>query len=209
MTRIVGLTGGIGSGKSTVAKMLAELGAVVIDADAVVHELQAKGMPMLAQLREAFGDGILLPDGALDRKALGERVFSDEAARERLNDIVHPEVAREMGRRLKDALEREVPLVVLDIPLLYEGRARRGAAKRPSAGDLAQAVIVVWAPREQQIERQLSRDGATREHAEARLAAQLPIDEKRDLADHVIDNSGSIEETRRQVEALFQELAEG
>jgi dephospho-CoA kinase len=208
VTRVVGLTGGIGTGKSTVARMLAALGAVVIDADAIVHELQAPGTPLLARIAEAFGPEILRPDGALDRERLGQLVFSDPAARARLNALVHPAVGAEMLRRLEAAKASGAKLVVLDIPLLLEGRAARAAqpGRGATASDLAGEVIVVWAPAAAQIERQRSRDGATREHAAERMRAQLPIDEKRALADHVIDNSGSLEETERQVRALYAEL---
>ncbi|MDJ0785947.1 MAG: dephospho-CoA kinase [Myxococcota bacterium] len=201
MTRVLGLTGGIGTGKSTVARMFAELGAVVLDADAIVHELQAPGQPMLDAIAEAFGPELIDADGALDREALGERVFSDEDARKRLNAIVHPAVGAEMARRLAAAREAGVPLVLLDIPLLLETRSKGGS------GAMVEAVIVVYAPPEAQIERQRIRDGRDREAALERMRAQLPIDEKREMADHVIDNSGSLEETEAQVRAVFAELS--
>jgi dephospho-CoA kinase len=206
--RVVGLTGGIGTGKSTVAELLRGLGALVIDADAIVHELQAAGTPLLAEIRDAFGEEILRDDGSLDRPALGQRVFADPVARKRLNDLVHPAVGREMARRLAAARDGNARLIVLDIPLLLEGRAARarGETRGPSASDLVAEVIVVYARAEQQIERQLARDGATPEHARQRLAAQLPIDEKRRLADHVIDNSGSLADTERQVKELYEKL---
>jgi dephospho-CoA kinase len=206
--RVVGLTGGIGTGKSTVAELLRALGAVVIDADAIVHELQAAGTPLLAEIRDAFGEEILQGDGSLDRAALGQRVFADPEARKRLNDLVHPAVGREMARRLAAAQHANAHLIVLDIPLLLEGRAARarGEARGPTASDLVQEVIVVYARAEQQIERQLTRDGATPEHARQRLAAQLPIEEKRELADYVIDNSGPLADTERQVKELYERL---
>jgi dephospho-CoA kinase len=181
---------------------------VVIDADAIVHELQAPGTPLLQRIAEAFGPEILRPDGALDRERLGKRVFSDPAARARLNALVHPAVGAEMLRRLEAAQASGAKLVVLDIPLLLEGRAARAAqpGRAATASDLAGEVIVVWAPASAQIERQVTRDGATRAHAEERVRAQLPIDEKRRLADHVIDNSGPLEETERQVRALYAKL---
>lgn len=208
MTRVVGLSGGIGSGKSTVARMLVARGAVLIDADAIVHELQAPGAPMLAELAEAFGPEILGPDGALDRARLADRVFRDPEARRRLEAIVHPRVGAEMARRLAAAREAGAPVVVLDIPLLFEGRAR-AAAGGPARGASAlpfDATVLVYAPREVQIERTVARDGCTRAEAERRVAAQMPIEEKRALADHVIDNSGSLAETERQVEALWARL---
>lgn len=203
MTKVVGLTGGIGTGKSTVARMLARLGAAVIDADAIVHELQAPGTLLLRQIVEAFGEEVLRPDGSLDRARLGRIVFQDPEARQRLNRLVHPAVGAEMARRLEAARRGGARLVVLDIPLLLEGRARGGGA-----ADLVEEVIVVYAPERVQIERQMERDGATREEAQARVRAQMPIEEKRRLADHVIDNSGSLDATRRQVRALFTRLVD-
>jgi dephospho-CoA kinase len=201
-TRVVGLSGGIGTGKSSVARMLARLGALVVDADAIVHELQAPGTPLLAALVEAFGPGILTAEGALDRKALADLVFSDAKARECLNRLVHPAVGAEMLRRVAEARARGVPLVVLDIPLLFETRARGGAA----AASGAELAILVYAPEALQIARTMSRDGCSREAALARVRAQLPIEEKRALADVVIDNSGSLDDTERQVRALFASL---
>ncbi len=197
-TRIVGLTGGIATGKSTVARMLAELGAVVIDADAIVHELQAPGSPVLAEIVGAFGPDVLDASGALDRAVLGDRVFRDPQARQRLNAILHPRVGAEMARRVQAAQRAGVSLIVLDIPLLFETRARGGAG--------VEAVILVYAPRALQIERQMARDGCDRAEAERRIAAQMPIEEKRALADHVIDNSTSRERTEAQVRALFEQL---
>jgi dephospho-CoA kinase len=177
----------------------------VIDADAIVHELQAPGMPMLDELSLAFGAEILDATGALDRKALGEIVFRDEEALARLNAIVHPQVGAEFGRRLAAAIAEKTPLVVLDIPLLFESRR----AGRPGASQLdTHATVVVWVPSEVQIERTMARDACSREEARHRMRAQLPLDEKRDLADHVIDNSGSLEDTERQVRALFRKLTE-
>jgi dephospho-CoA kinase len=203
VTRVIGLTGGIGTGKSTVSAMLVELGARVIDSDRIVHELQAPGAPLLREIAAAFGEDLIRPDGSLDRAALGERVFRDDAARLRLNAIVHPAVGRESLRRLEEARASGVPLVVLDIPLLFETRLH-GTASRANLG--VEAVVVVYCPRELQIQRQLERNGYGREEAERRVAAQIPIEEKRARADHVIDNSGSLEETRRQVKALYESL---
>lgn len=205
MSVVIGLTGGIGSGKSTVARLFAELGAVVIDADAIVHELQAPGMPMLAELAAVFGDAILDAEGVLDRKALGEIVFRDDAKLAQLNGIVHPQVGAEFGRRLGDAIAAKTPLVVLDVPLLFEGRRTGG---RGASSLAMQATVVVWVPIETQIERTMARDACTREEALQRMRAQIPLDEKRELADHVIDNSGSLDDTARQVRALFEGLTE-
>jgi dephospho-CoA kinase len=203
MTVVVGLTGGIGSGKSTVGALLQERGALLVDADAIVHELQAPGSPMLGEIARAFGDDVIDAGGALDRKALAAKVFADAEARTRLGLIVHPPTIAEMGRRMEAAKAASVEVVVLDIPLLLEGR-RTGTG----SGALLpfDAIVLVWVPEATQIERAAARDGASREEIEARVRAQMPLDEKRAMADHVIDNSGTPEETRRQVDALWREL---
>lgn len=201
MSNVVGLSGGIGSGKTTVARMLEKLGAVIIDADAIVHELQAQGQPLVDEIAAAFGPEVLDAKGALDRDALGDIVFRDADARQRLGQLVHPRVGAEMLRRLAEAREANLPVIVLDIPLLFE-------ARKAGAGDSMdfRTTILVWVPRRLQIERQLSRDGYGRAEAERRVSSQMPLDEKRALADHVIDNSGSLEETERQVQELYASL---
>jgi dephospho-CoA kinase len=198
MTRVIGLTGGIGSGKSTVSRLLQKLGASLVDADAIVHELQAAGSPMLERIVDAFGPGMLTRSGELDREALGSLVFGDAEARQRLNAIVHPAVGVEMARRIEEARKGRAPLVVVDVPLLLETGRRQGF----------DAVVVVYCRESQQIERQQARDGSSREDAEQRVRAQLSIEEKRRMADHVIDNSGSMEETDRQVRDLYEALTE-
>ena len=203
MTCFIGLSGGIGSGKSTVSRLLNELGAIIVDADAIVHELQAAGQPMLEEIAAAFGDGVLTGDGALDRPALGSIVFRDPERRRELEQIVQPPVVAEMARRAKVAIDDGVPMVVMDIPLLFEGKKTgRGSA----AAMQYDATICIWVPMETQIERTMSRDECERGEAERRIAAQLPIDEKREMADHVIDNSGEPDQTCEQVEALYAQL---
>jgi dephospho-CoA kinase len=200
---IVGLSGGIGSGKSTVAKILAELGAKVIDADGVVREVQAPGSEGLREMVEAFGQEILLDDGNLDRKALGDIVFRDPEALTRLNGIIHPKVSAEMARRLMLALETNAALIVLDIPLLFEGQKAGTGTASVIPFD---ATLLVWVPTPLQVERQISRDACDEAEAQRRIAAQMPIDEKRELADFIIDNSKSVSNTRKQVEELFPKL---
>jgi dephospho-CoA kinase len=206
MTRIIGLSGGIGSGKSTVSRALAALGAVVIDADAIVHELQTAGSPMLAEIAAAFGPGVLDANGNLDRAALGDIVFRDAAARQRLGAIVHPPVVAEIARRVARARSQGASVVVLDIPLLFEGRK---AGTGSAAATQFDATVLVWAPEQAQIERQIARDGCSPEEALRRVRAQLPLHEKKALADFVIDNSGTPEETERQVRALWEKLSRG
>jgi len=205
VTRVIGLTGGIGTGKSTVARMFASLGAVVIDADAIVHRLQSAGSPVLAEIAAAFGAELLDSNGALDRARLADLVFRDPAARQRLNELIHPKVGAEMMREMEAARRAGAPLVVLDIPLLFEGRrsGRGQAAKLPF-----DATVLVYCPEALQIERTVARDGCTRAEAENRVAAQLPIEEKRALADFVIDNSGSPAETERQVREIYAKLTD-
>jgi dephospho-CoA kinase len=203
MTRIVGLTGGIGSGKSTVAGLFEKLGAVVLDADAIVHELQAPGSPLLGEIAAAFGDRVIRRDGSLDREALAEIVFADEERRQQLNALIHPKVGAEMARRIAEARDRRAPLLVLDVPLLFEAaRAGRGTASRVDLD----ATIVVWVPEQVQIERVLARGGLSREELVRRIGAQMPLDEKKTLADHVIDNSGTLDQTEQQVRTLYEEL---
>jgi len=203
VTRIVGLSGGIASGKSTVARQLVALGAVLVDADAIVHELQTPGSPVLEEIVRAFGPEILAADGSLDRTALGAVVFRDPAARELLGRIVHPPVGAEMARRTAAARDACAPLVVLDIPLLFEGRAA-GTGSAAQMG--VDATVLVYVSPEIQVTRQMARDGCDREEALRRIASQMPIEDKKKLADHVIDNSGSPEVTERQVRELYARL---
>jgi dephospho-CoA kinase len=203
VTFVVGLSGGIGTGKSTVAQLFAELGAVVIDADAIVHELQAPGAPLLAEIAETFGPEVIRSDGSLDRERLGDLVFRDAEARRRLGAIVHPKVGAEMQRRLAAAREGGARLVVLDIPLLFEGRkAGTGSAARLAFD----ATVLAYTPETLQVERQIARDACGADEALRRVRAQMPIEEKRGLADFVIDNSGSLAETARQVRELAARL---
>lgn len=206
MTFILGLSGGIGSGKSTVTRILSELGATTIDADAIVHEQQAPGQPLLAEIAKAFGNEVIAADGSLDREALGNIVFKDEAARARLGSLMHPPVIAEMMRRAKAGVEADVPLVVLDIPLLFEGRR---SGRGSGAVMNFDATVCVWVRREVQLARTVARDGCSEDEAERRIASQLPIDEKREMADYVIDNSGNPAETRLQVEELVAKLTKG
>lgn len=190
----VGLTGGVASGKSTVAAVLAELGAVVIDADAIAREVVARGTPGLDAVVAEFGPGLLTPEGDLDRPAMGRLVFGDEAARRRLEAIVHPLVFERYAE-----LEGSAPegaLVVHDIPLLVE--SGRGAD--------FDAVIVVDVPRELQVERMLRDRGWTREDAESRIAAQATREQRLAVATHVIENTGTLEGLRARVEAVHADL---
>ena len=197
--KVVGLTGGIASGVSLVASMFRELGAAVIEADRIARDVVAPGTPAYRKIIDVFGREVALPDGSLDRRRLGALVFKDPSARRRLNTITHPEIRRRIAEQVeRTAAERPAAVILVDIPLLLDTAG-------PDAFDL-DAVIVVQATPEQQIARLMARDGLTREEAESRLAAQRPIAEKATEADWVIDNSGSIEQTRTQVEALWGTL---
>jgi dephospho-CoA kinase len=190
----VGLTGGIGTGKSEVSARLAEQGAVVIDADAIAREVVEPGTEGLAEVVKAFGPELLLPDGRLDRPRLGEIVFADPELLGKLNAIVHPRVGARMAE-----LEREAgsgSIVVLDVPLIAE-------SGRTDAYDL---VVVVDAPPRVQVDRLVRRRGMTREQAKARMAAQASREQRLAIADIVIDNSSSLAELDRQVGDLWAEL---
>ncbi|HVD47376.1 MAG TPA: dephospho-CoA kinase [Candidatus Limnocylindria bacterium] len=194
--KLVGLTGGVGSGKSTVAAMLRELGATVVDADEAAHAVYEPGTQGFAAVVREFGEKFV-SDGRIDRKRLGELVFKDADARQRLNVIVHPLVREWMAARTAEAAERGAGVVVQDVPLLFENGLER----------LFPVVVLVWVPREVQIDRLVSGRGFSRERASEVIAAQMPIDEKRARAQHVIDNSGATELTLAQVQRLWEELA--
>lgn len=194
--KVLGLTGGIGSGKSVVDAMFRELGAEVIDADALAREVVEPGKPALQEIVSSFGTDMLLPDGRLDRPRLAAMIFSDPSARERLNAITHPRIRQRMAEEVA-ARSGQPGVLILDIPLLYEN-GRSVDVER---------VIVVWVDEATQIRRLMERDHLTEEQARQRTAAQMPLDEKRRRADHVIDNSGSREDTRRQVDAIYRRYA--
>ncbi len=191
---LIGLTGGIGSGKSTVAALLAERGALVIDADAVARELQQPGTEVFAAIVERFGPGILAGDGTLDRPALADVVFSDAGARSDLEAIVHPAVGAEMARRLGTEQGTD-HLVVLDVPLLVE-----------SGRDDMAAVVVVDVEPEVAVERLVGR-GMRERDARARMASQVSREDRLAKADIVIDNSGSMAALAERVAELWPRLA--
>jgi dephospho-CoA kinase len=205
MAKVIGLSGGIGTGKSTVSRLFADLGAVVVDADAIVHELQAPRSPMLDEIAAEFGAELIDSEGALDRAALGAIVFRDADARLRLGKIVHPGVGIAMAERTAQAQREGAVLIVLDIPLLFEGRKTKSGGASALPFDLT---ILVYAPQTAQIERQMSRDGCDRDQALRRINSQLPIEQKKAMADVIVDNAGDPAETERQVRELFDRLTE-
>lgn len=194
--KLIGLTGGAGSGKSTVTKMLRDMGAVVIDADQAAHEVYASGTPGFDAVVREFGADFVR-DGVIDRGLLGGLVFADEEARLRLNAIVHPLVRDWMAERTREAFDAGAQVVVQDVPLLFESGLE----------SLFSSVVLVWTPAEVQLERLVQGRGLPPERARAMIAAQKPIDEKRRRAHHVIDNSGTVEQTRAQVEEMWAQMS--
>lgn len=192
---VFGLTGGIASGKSTVTRVLRELGAEVLDADVIAREVVEPGTPGLAAVAARF-PGVVGSDGRLDRARLGARVFGDPAERAALNGLTHPLVRQAFMDKLQALEERGVARVIYDVPLLIESGMHAWM----------EAVAVVWVPRALQKARLMSRDGLDADAAEARLAAQLPLDDKRAHATWVIDNSGDLASTRAQVEAMWRAM---
>lgn len=191
--RVVGLTGGIGSGKSEVSRILRELGAPVIDADALTHQCQERGEDVWRAVWRRYGWGILSQDGELLRRKLGHVIFRDAAEREALNQIVHPAVRQKIRDRLNDLTSLGHRVVVLDIPLLLEGDWREGVDE----------IWVVYSDPDQQLARVMQRDHLGPEEAQRRIAAQIPLADKIRYADHVIDNQGSLSSLREQVKQLW------
>ncbi|CAA7602228.1 dephospho-CoA kinase [Acididesulfobacillus acetoxydans] len=195
---LIGLTGGIGSGKSSVARWLREHGIPVLDADAMVRRLLQGDAETVTMIRQAFGPKVIAEDGQVERRKLARVVFADVQAREALEGIVYPRIERlrlEEMRTLEDCGHR---LAIWDVPLLFEKNLRGNV----------QETLLIWVPVEVQIERVRRRDGWTRADILARLAAQMPLDDKRKLADVMIDNSGDWSETENQLVEYWRTLAE-
>jgi dephospho-CoA kinase len=193
----IGLTGGIGSGKSTVSDMLDDRGAVVVDADRIVRELQQPGEAVFDAMVEEFGPGIVAADGSLDRQAVADIVFGDEAALGRLNEIVHPAVGARIAERLAELAGTD-EVVILDIPLLVE-----------SGRDDMAALVVVDVDPEVAVERLVEHRGFDESDARSRIARQASREERLQRADVVIDNSGSLDDLRRQVDDLWKRVEAG
>ncbi|KDA06297.1 dephospho-CoA kinase [Microbacterium sp. CH12i] len=194
---LIALTGGIASGKSTIARRLEEHGAVVVDADQIVRDVQAPGSAVLQEMAAAFGDDIIDASGALDRAALGARVFSDPEALARLNGIVHPAVRVESKRRMDAAFDADsAAVVVYDVPLLVEARA----------DDPWDRIVVAHAPAEERLRRLIELRGMDAQAAQDRISAQVSDEKRLAIADVVIDTAGTLEHTRDQVDALWKKL---
>lgn len=195
--KIIGLTGGIASGKSTVASFLKELGAYVIDADQVAREIVRPEGSAYQDIVREFGEGILNTNGEINRGKLGEIIFRNPSAREKLNEITHPRVYQEINKKIEER-KKEDPtgIIVLEIPLLIET-------------GMTETVDEVWLaalPEELQIKRLIERNGYTKEEAEDRIKSQMPLNEKRKFAHRIIDTAGALQDTRSQVNFYWQEI---
>ena len=194
--KLIGLTGGAGSGKSTVGGMFRELGAAIVDADEASHAVYATGNPGFDAVVAEFGSDVVR-NGQIDRAKLGELVFHDESARRRLNAIVHPLVREWMAARTAEADKDGASVVIHDVPLLFENGLET----------LYSDVVLVYVPPRVQLRRLVDGRGLSQELARSIIAAQMPIDEKRSRAQHVVDNSGDRDKTRAQVEKLWAEIS--
>ncbi|GGE17556.1 dephospho-CoA kinase [Marinithermofilum abyssi] len=194
---IAGLTGGIATGKSTVSRMLQERGAAIVDADVIARQVVEPGTEGLRRIKERFGQEVLQPDGTLDRKALGAIVFRDPAARRELNRLLHPLIIDQMQEETRQA-QRSNPArpVILDTPLLIEEKLT----------SLVEKVIVVYIPEALQLQRLMAREGMDEKEARRLIQSQIPIEEKKQFADVLIDNSGTLADTERQVDQLWETL---
>jgi dephospho-CoA kinase len=193
MTLVVGLTGGIASGKSTVSNMLKEMGITVIDADVESRLAVQHGEPAYKQIVGTFGQEIVLPDGEIDRQKLGSIIFHDEQKRQQLNQIVHPEVRRRMNNKRDLALKNDAKIVILDIPLLFESKLT----------NMVDQTLLVYVDRHTQLTRLMERNHLSKEEAEVRIQSQMPLTEKIKLADKMINNNGSLTETKKQLDEIL------
>jgi dephospho-CoA kinase len=194
---IFGLTGGIACGKSTVARYFQSLGARIIDADRIGHELIWPGRAAYQEILQSFGKEILDPAGIIDRKKLGPRVFRDAQRLRELNAIIHPKIIARIWQMAGEHQTQDPhAVVIVDAPLIFESGMTGNLCK----------VIVAWCRPEQQVERLMAKAGLPREEAEQRMGAQMPVEEKRRRADYLIDCSGTLEQSRAQVEAIYPEL---
>ena len=192
----LGLTGGIATGKTTISNYLKSINIPVLDADEYARKVVEPGTPGLDEITNTFGEQVLRADGSLNRKLLGQIVFNDSSARQTLNDITHPRIQQMMADELHRLAEQQIPLVILDIPLLLENQNVAGA----------DAVMVVTIPESLQLTRLMQRNNLTEKEAQSRISAQMPLAEKEKLADFVIDNSGTISSTQKQVEKVIQKI---
>lgn len=191
---IIGLTGSIASGKSTVSKMLQDMGFSIIDADIVAREVVELGSDTLQEIQNQFGNEVLHTDGTLNREVLGSMIFHQPAKRKQLNDIMHPAIREEMLKQRDELTKKEIETFFMDIPLLFESRLQH----------LVEKILVVSVTEDVQLERLMSRNNLSKEEAEARIKSQLPLSEKEKGADAVIYNNGSIEESKKQLATILK-----
>jgi dephospho-CoA kinase len=195
---IIGLTGGVGSGKSTIARILESKGAVVVDADAIGRQMLQPGRKALQEVRSRFGDQVIAADGSLNRAALAQIVFSDPVARSELEAITHPEILAEIARRIDEIDPSKI--VIIEAPLLYEARERVEKALR------LDGLIVVASRPEDQIDRLVRGRGMSPEDVQARISAQATLEEKVGVADYVIDNYGTLEDLEAEADILWNQM---
>ncbi|RNF40864.1 dephospho-CoA kinase [Planococcus salinus] len=192
---IIGLTGSIASGKSTVSKMLADLGYPIVDADLVARQVVEPGSDTLQQIVSVFGEEVLHENGTLNRPKLGELIFNDPASRKRLNDVIHPAIRKEMIRQRDHYVQQGFDIVIMDIPLLFESKLKHFVDK----------ILVVSVTEENQLQRLMERNGLSEKEARARISSQLPMSLKEEGADAVIYNNGTIEETSHQLRHILEQ----
>ena len=194
---VAGLTGGIATGKSTVSAIFKTCGAVIVDADVIAREVVQKGRKAWSEIIDTFGSRILLPDGSINRPALGDIIFHDPVRQQILNHIVHPEVMAETNRRLVK-INHDSPdaVVILDVPLLFESGMDKGLSE----------IIVVYVPEPLQLQRLMHRNALSEDQALARIRSQIPVEEKKRRATRIIDNSGSLDITREATQAIYHLL---
>lgn len=194
----LGLTGGIATGKTTISNYLKTKGIPVLDADEYARKIVEPGTPGLTDIVNTFGKQVLQSDGSLNRKLLGQIIFNDMTARQKLNGITHPRIQKMMTDELQKLAKDKTPLVILDIPLLLENHNIAGA----------DAIMVVTVPESIQLNRLMQRNNLTKEEAQRRIDAQMPLSEKEKLADFIVDNSGTIANTLTQVDKVIQNITE-
>ncbi len=194
----IGLTGGISSGKSTITSWFLEKGIIVLDADQIVRQLQKPGSQLLYDLAHEFGPSVILENGELARDVLGSIIFHDEAAKQKLNAMIHPLVKQKLVEGMEQAKARGEQLVVLDVPLMFESGFE----------SLVDRTLVVYVPREIQVKRLMKRDQIDESYALAKINSQMSLEKKRDLADYVLNNEYSMRELRTQFEQMFEMLWE-
>jgi len=195
---VAGLTGGIATGKSTVSKMLASMGANIIDADRIAFDVVTKDKPAWRKIIDNFGENILYPDGEIDRKKLGDIIFNSQEKKLMLNSIVHPEVFSEMARMVKELSNNPSAIIILDVPLLIESGMNKGIKD----------VLLVYTPESIQLARLMQRDGINKKAAMSKIRSQMPIDKKLEYATFIIDNSSSLDMTAIHTKKAFDTLKE-